>query len=468
MKILQTSIILLFLALSVMAKKNIALLELTGSGVETADLRALTEKLSYELHATDSFNVLERSEMATILKEQEFQQTGCTDASCAVEVGQLLNVDEMVVGSVNKLGNLYTIMIRSMNVGTGEVARSASVDCYDYQIEDLMLTAMKHVSLLFAGLDKETVNKLAPLKSVKSLKKDDSDDGFTTINYKGEKKGYGKAEFLLETKGASLKFKDSLYERGIRGVRITGIPEGKYPYSVTKKWQRDTDGKISIADDKVSKKSITLKDLKKHWFTVDVGFVNISANSISDNEYLFSYLDSITYQNLSFEGNYGTFAPSLAIGWESRRMRFEFGGILDVNWFKDQTIELKNINTNEIVSGTTSGGWLEWWYAMGWKIPLYRYKKFVVGAEPGLRLSFRMFQKRVNSPQAKLDHETGTFFGGGTLGYVNLYLGIEKVQLRGGYSIGGGIEEYRNDENYQHENKFVLNHTMSLSLHFAM
>ena len=50
--------------------------------------------------------------MNDILKEQGFQQTGCTDASCAVQAGQLLNVKYMIIGSVDRVGNIYSITLK--------------------------------------------------------------------------------------------------------------------------------------------------------------------------------------------------------------------------------------------------------------------------------------------------------------------------------------------------------------------
>jgi len=47
--------------------------------------------------------VMERSEMALVLQEQSFQQSGvCDQSSCALEIGKILSVDRMVVGSVGQ------------------------------------------------------------------------------------------------------------------------------------------------------------------------------------------------------------------------------------------------------------------------------------------------------------------------------------------------------------------------------
>jgi hypothetical protein len=73
---------------------------------------------------------MERGEMESILKEQGFQQSGvCTDKSCIVEMGQILGVKQIFAGSIGKIGGMYTISTRMIDVATGEVRFSVTLDC---------------------------------------------------------------------------------------------------------------------------------------------------------------------------------------------------------------------------------------------------------------------------------------------------------------------------------------------------
>jgi hypothetical protein len=45
--------------------------------------------------------------MEKILAESSFQQTGCTSSECAVQIGKILNVKHMIVGSLSKLMDTY-------------------------------------------------------------------------------------------------------------------------------------------------------------------------------------------------------------------------------------------------------------------------------------------------------------------------------------------------------------------------
>ena len=89
------------------SKINIAVLDLDPTGIDDENARFLSDRLRAELFKTNHFNVVERDKMNTILQEQGFQQSGCTSLECAVEIGQLLNVEQMVAGTIGKIEKTY-------------------------------------------------------------------------------------------------------------------------------------------------------------------------------------------------------------------------------------------------------------------------------------------------------------------------------------------------------------------------
>ena len=110
-------------------KIDIAVNDLIVKGIDTALVPIISDRLRGELVNTGAFRVMERAEMQSILKEQGFQQSGaCSDASCIVEVGQLLGVRQMVAGTIGKINDLYTITLRMINVETGEIQYTVSSD----------------------------------------------------------------------------------------------------------------------------------------------------------------------------------------------------------------------------------------------------------------------------------------------------------------------------------------------------
>ena len=119
-------------------KRNIAVITLRNtSGITAGEAELITDRLGSELFSTGRVNVMERDKMDDILKEQGFQQSGaCTDEACLVEMGQLLGVQGLISGSIGKLGAMFMINIREIDVGTGAVLRVVSEDVRG-EIEDL-------------------------------------------------------------------------------------------------------------------------------------------------------------------------------------------------------------------------------------------------------------------------------------------------------------------------------------------
>lgn len=111
------------------------------------------------------FDVIERSRMNDILQEQGFQQSGCTNTECAIEAGQLIGVSKIVVGSVDKVGTIYTVDIRMVNVATGKIEKTATEDCQGCTIDNVLLTTIHNVARLLAGLEADKVVEKKPVEA---------------------------------------------------------------------------------------------------------------------------------------------------------------------------------------------------------------------------------------------------------------------------------------------------------------
>lgn len=107
----------------------IAVIDFEAKGVSRQDAMSLSEWLRTELINTNQFKVIERSAMNAILKEQAFTMTGCTDTSCAVQVGKMLSARKMLVGSVELWNNKVFINGRIIDVekGVAEFAHKETV-----------------------------------------------------------------------------------------------------------------------------------------------------------------------------------------------------------------------------------------------------------------------------------------------------------------------------------------------------
>jgi len=132
-------------------KLTISVMDLNvTSGLSPQEVSMLTDKLLNEFVNLKFYKVVERSKRDEILKEQGFQQSGaCDQGACLVEAGQLLGVQKMVGGTIGKLGVMYVVELRIMDVKTGEIDQAFSRK-YSGDVSNL-LDAMREAAVVFSG-----------------------------------------------------------------------------------------------------------------------------------------------------------------------------------------------------------------------------------------------------------------------------------------------------------------------------
>jgi TolB-like protein len=118
------------MCLAQVKKTTIAVMSFKGSsGVTQDESDLLTDRLRVELFNTGAVDVMERDQMQAILKEQGFQKSGaCTDEGCMVEMGEILGVQKLITGSIGKIGSMYILNARIIDIKTAKITRSVSED----------------------------------------------------------------------------------------------------------------------------------------------------------------------------------------------------------------------------------------------------------------------------------------------------------------------------------------------------
>ena len=146
-------IILMKLCLSPLIAQDlptVAIMEFEPSGMNTTDASNITSRFGYELSKTNRFRITERQMMEEILKEQQFQLSGCTSSECVVQVGQLLSVKYMIAGEVSKTFDLYSLHVRIISVESGEVIAQVIED-YEGSARDFITGTVRNAALKLAA-----------------------------------------------------------------------------------------------------------------------------------------------------------------------------------------------------------------------------------------------------------------------------------------------------------------------------
>jgi len=110
-------------------KMSIAVMDIEPLGVDSNIARTLSENMRTKLLNTGRFEVLERAQMDRLIAEMKIQQTGLTDIQNAAELGKMLNVEKLIIGSIGQMGNTYQLNVRLVDVSKAVTEVAEGTEC---------------------------------------------------------------------------------------------------------------------------------------------------------------------------------------------------------------------------------------------------------------------------------------------------------------------------------------------------
>ncbi len=138
----------------------IAVFDLETVGKVDKDIsRPLTESIRLEIGKTGKYELIDRSNMDKVFKEQQFQQSGCVSGECVVEAGQLLGVGKIITGTVSLLGSTYYLSLSLINVEKGKIEASSEDEC-KCEVDELIKSSKRLVKRLLE--EESPINEQSP------------------------------------------------------------------------------------------------------------------------------------------------------------------------------------------------------------------------------------------------------------------------------------------------------------------
>ena len=158
--------IILFVLSFANSQNTIAVLDFKGNGILINEASSISERLRTELFNNGDYRVVERDKLEAILKEQGLSQSGIVTDEYIVNAGSILGVDKVVVGTINKIENLYSVSARIVNVKTGEILEAVSYE-HSGKLSYLLKTGMKTIAFELLGQKRQEVPSIGiiPLKN---------------------------------------------------------------------------------------------------------------------------------------------------------------------------------------------------------------------------------------------------------------------------------------------------------------
>ncbi len=102
---------------------NVAFLGFNARDIPESGSYILSELVRNELVMSGKYNTVDRDNTDLLLEEMAFQLSDLTDEASVTSLGNLLGVEKLMMGTIGKLGELYIISLRILDVETGIIER---------------------------------------------------------------------------------------------------------------------------------------------------------------------------------------------------------------------------------------------------------------------------------------------------------------------------------------------------------
>ena len=131
-------IVLSTLLLASNAAQTTVVAPLKAVGVPAGDVSILTAELRTQIGRSQRYRLVTPEEMSAVDEELTRQLSGgCDEASCVAELGGALGAQFLITGQVGKLGSLFTLQLKLIDIETVAAQRTASA--HAAKIESLLL-----------------------------------------------------------------------------------------------------------------------------------------------------------------------------------------------------------------------------------------------------------------------------------------------------------------------------------------
>ncbi len=110
---------------------------MNAQGVSEIEANLLTEKFLSHIgqliqsqeylnrEGIDSYTLIERTLIERILDEHDIRTAICDSDSCAIEFGRILEAERVIIGTVGKIGETYSVSARIIDVEKAIMLRTA-------------------------------------------------------------------------------------------------------------------------------------------------------------------------------------------------------------------------------------------------------------------------------------------------------------------------------------------------------
>ena len=136
------------------SKSSIAVLPIVSSGIDSQQVSTFQKKIEYEVQRLNKYIMVDRINIQKVLQEQALQLTGIISDSSMIEIGKLLNANQLLICELNVFNNIYYLSLKIIDVESGQILASDFLDIKGSFI-DLLLGGSKYAISRLFGIQKQ-------------------------------------------------------------------------------------------------------------------------------------------------------------------------------------------------------------------------------------------------------------------------------------------------------------------------
>jgi len=167
---------------------SVAVLDFDTRGYPEVQRYQIIQKLSLEMINIPGYEVMDNYDIEYISTRDDKDFTGCFSRICLKEYGELLQVDFILTGSMNLLGEKVSTTVRLFDVNSGTFVSSTNRNYVDVPKNDLLMAELTLKDMLEIEVDQELVRRVTIANDYENILNNPFD---RTIVAEGPRMGFG-------------------------------------------------------------------------------------------------------------------------------------------------------------------------------------------------------------------------------------------------------------------------------------
>ena len=141
-------------------KESLTVLNIDAKGVNT-DPSTMGNMVRIELEKLDSFDVMDRYDVQYLIEKNKLSIVNCYGKTCLTEIGEIINSDKMLSGTVEQMGKVIIVSYRIINTKEKKIEKTYVHEFLNIPEEIQNIVKLSIADMFGKKIDKVLMDKLS-------------------------------------------------------------------------------------------------------------------------------------------------------------------------------------------------------------------------------------------------------------------------------------------------------------------